>query len=675
MLPFPITVSRGDFPTLALGKAGLSMVNGGNRDGRTEEMAARTVTRTAGRTAGQGLRALALAAGAMICGLALATAARAEETVITSHGISTFGDLKLPADFTHLPYVNPDAPKGGELSESWVGGFDSMNPFSVKGRAAIGSTMMLESILTGTADEIGASYCLLCTTLEYPEDRSWVIFNLRDDIAFSDGTPLTAEDVLFSFETFRTKGLNDFRVVFNQYVAGAEVLDPHRIRFTFVEGVPTRDLPETVGGLPVFSKAHYQANGFDLAESTLKPWLGTGPYVADRIEPGRSVIYRRNPDYWGQDLPINRGQNNFDVIRYEYFSDPNAAFQAFKAGIYTFRSENSSKQWATGYDFPRMKDGTIVKAELPSGAKASGQGYVFNLRRALWQDPGVRQAIALMFNYEWSNQTLFYGLYSRITAVWENTEMAAAGTPTPEELAILQPLVDEGLLPASILTDEAVVPPVSSPDRQLDRRNLRAASALLDEAGWTVGEDGKRRNARGEVLKLEILNDDAAFERVNSPFIENLVALGLDARLVNVDGAEFENRIRNPAYDFDLITDHVGNSYIPGSELQQYYGSETADVSVFNVMGLKSPAVDRLIKVVIAAGTREEMVNSTRALDRVLRAEGFWIPQWYNSKRWVAHYDMYGHPEEMPPYVLGETSFWWYDAAKADALKAKGVLK
>lgn len=638
-------------------------------------MAARTGVRTADVAAGQGLRATGLAIGAVICGLALATAARGQEATITSHGISTFGDLKLPADFTHLPYVNPDAPKGGELSEAWVGGFDSMNPYSVKGRAAIGSTIMLESILTGTADEIGASYCLLCTTIEYPEDRSWVIFNLRDDVTFSDGTPLTAEDVLFSFDTLRTKGLNDFRVVFNQYVEGAEVLDPHRIRFTFVEGVPTRDLPETVGSLPVFSKAHYEENGFDLAESTLKPYLGSGPYVAGKIDPGRSVTYLRNKEYWGEDLPINKGQNNFDVIRYEYFADPNAAFEAFKAGVYTFRTESSSRQWATQYTFPALANGTVKKVELPSGAKAPGQAFVFNLRRGMWQDVRVRQAIGLMFNFEWTNKTLFYGLYARVTGFWENTELAATGTPTPEEIAILQPLVDEGLLPASILTDEVAMPPVSGPDRQLDRRNLRAASALLDEAGWEVGDDGKRRNAEGKLLTLEILNDNAQFDRLISPFVENLVALGIDAKLVNIDGAEMEVRTRNPNYDFDLITDHVSTSYIPGTELKQFFGAETADVSVFNSMGLKSPAVDRLIEVVIAATTREEMENATHALDRVLRAESFWIPQWYNNKHWVAYYDMYEHPEEIPPYALGETALWWYDAEKAAALKAKGVLK
>jgi microcin C transport system substrate-binding protein len=638
-------------------------------------MAARAGEQVLART-GQGFRAASLTIGALICGLALATAARGQETTITSHGISTFGDLKLPADFTHLPYANPDAPKGGELSASWTGGFDSMNPFTVKGRAAIGSSIMLESILTGTADEIGASYCLLCSTLEYPEDRSWVIFNLRPEAKFSDGSPLTAEDVLFSFETFRTKGLNDFRIIFNQYIASAEVLDPHRIKFTFVEGVPTRDLPESVGGLPVFSKAHFEANGVDLESSSLTPFLGSGAYMAGKIDPGRSVTYLRNPDYWGADLPMNKGQNNFDVIRYEYFGDPNAAFEAFKAGVYTFRTESSSKQWATSYDdLPRVKDGSIVKAELPSGAKAPGQAFVFNLRREMWQDARVRQAIGMMFNFEWTNKTLFYGLYARVTGFWENTELAASGTPTPAEVAILQPLVDEGLLPASILTDEVVLPPVSSPDRQLDRGNLRAASALLDEAGWEVGDDGKRRNAAGQLLTLEILNDNAQFDRLISPFVENLLALGIDAKLVNIDEAELEVRTRNPAYDFDLITDHISTAYIPGTELKQYFGSETSDVSVFNSMGLKSPAVDRLAEVAIAATTREEMVDATRAMDRVLRAESFWIPQWYNNQRWVAYYDMYDHPEVIPPYALGETSLWWYNAEKAAALKAKGVLK
>ena len=634
--------------------------------------AKRSVAQTWVMQRGSGLRMLA-ATAALILGLAAQTLVVRSETVIVSHGISTFGDLKLPPDFAHLPYVNPDAPKGGELSQ-WAGGtFDSLNPFSAKGLAAAGSSIMLESVLTGTADEIGASYCLLCTTIEYPEDRSWVIFNLRPEVRFSDGTPLTAEDVLFSFETFRTKGLTDFRTVFNQQIEGAEVLDPHRIKFTFREGVPTRDLPETVGGLPVFSKAHYLANNLDMEESTTIPYLGSGAYVFDRMDIGRNIVYRRNPDYWGAQLPINLGQNNFDTLRYEYFADGNAAFEGFKAGVYRFRIENSSKTWAELYDFPALNDGHVVKKTLPSGAKGSGPGFIFNLRRPNWQDPKVRQAIALMFNYEWSNQTLFYGLYDRLNSIWENTEMAAVGTPSPEEVAILQPLVDEGLLPASMLTDPAVMAPTSG-ERQLDRANLRAASALLDDAGWTVGDDGKRRNAEGQLLTLEFLNSNPQFDRVITPYVENLIALGVDARLENIDPAQYEARTRNPQYDFDIIIDAANSTYFSGAELKQYYGSETADVSVFNVAGLRSPAVDRLIEVVMAAKTREDLTVATQALDRVLRAEGFWIPQWYKADHWVAYYDMYAHPEVIPPYALGQVSLWWYDAEKAEALRAAGVL-
>lgn len=616
-------------------------------------------------------------AGGLIAGLLVLGAAgmaRAQDT-ITAHGISTFGDLQLAADFAHLPYVNPDAPKGGELIQSFTGGFDTLNPYSIKGVPAIGSNIMLETILTGTADEIGASYCLLCTTMEYPADRSWVIFNLREDITFSDGTPMTTDDVAFSYDTFLTKGLQDFRTVFAEQVDGYEILGPHRIRFNFKPGVPTRDLPESVGGLPVFSKAQFEREGIDLEASSLKPFIGSGPYVFDSMNAGKTIAYRRNPDYWGNDLPINVGQNNFDLLRWEYFGDPNAAFEAFKAGIYTFRQENSSRQWATGYEFPRIKDGTVIKDVIENDNKAPGQAFIFNLRRGAWQDPKVRQAIGLMFNYEWTNQTLFYGLYSRVESVWENSWLEAAGAPTPEEVAILQPLVDEGLLPPEILTEDAVMAPVSSVDRQLDRKNLRAASALLDEAGWETGSDGMRRNAKGEVLSIEFLNDDPAFERLIAPYVENLRALGVDAELVSIDQAQFEQRTVNPAYDFDIITDRARSNYFSGAELKQFYGSATADVSAFNKAGLKDPAVDRMIEVLMAAKTKDELTTATHALDRVLRRINFWVPQWYNSAYWVAYYDMYEHPENMPPYALGAESIWWYNAEKGEALKARGVFQ
>jgi microcin C transport system substrate-binding protein len=613
----------------------------------------------------------------MAFGLLLAagmTMAARAETVITAHGISTFGDLKYPADFAHLDYVNPDAPKGGEISQWAFGGFDSMNPYSVKGRAGALSSAVLESILATTYDEIGASYCLMCTTMEYPEDRSWVIFNLRPEVTFSDGTPLTADDVVFSYETFLTKGLTDFRTVFAQQVEGVEILGPHRVKFTFKPDVPTRDLPATVGSLPIFSKAHYEANALDMEESTLVPYLGTGAYLLDRLDVGKTLVYRRNPDYWGRDVPIARGTSNFDTIRIEYYADYNAAFEGFKAGSYTFRNEASSISWATGYDFPAVVDGHVIKTELPSGAKATGQAFLFNLRRPQLQDPRVREAIGLMFNFEWSNATLFYGLYARINSVWENSWLAATGVPSPEEVAILQPLVDQGLLDASILTDEAVMAPVSG-DRQMDRANLRKASALLDEAGWAVGSDGLRRNAEGQTLKLEFINDSQTFDRVINPYVENLRALGVDAVMTRIDNAQMESRTRPPAFDFDIAVGNARSSYFSGSELKQYYGSETADVSSFNMMGLKSPAVDALTEVVMAATNKDDLTVATMALDRVLRREMFWVPQWYKNKHTIAYYDMFEHPQNLPPYALGELDIWWYNADKAAALKAAGALR
>lgn len=614
------------------------------------------------------------AVAAFVAATVTATGAVAQEQVIVSHGISTFGELNLPADFKHLPYVNPDAPKGGEISEWAFGGFDSMNPYSVKGRAAGLSTAPYESILTTTSDEIGANYCLLCSTMEYPENRAWVIFNLRPEVKFADGSPMTAEDVKFSYETFLAKGLTDFRTILATQVESVEVLDPHRVKFTFKEGVPHRDLPADMGGLPVLSKAHYEANKLDLEESSMVPFLGTGQYVLDSFEAGKNVIWKRNPDYWGNDLPINIGRGNFDRIRLEYYGDYDAAFEAFKGGNYTFRNEASSLTWTQKYDFPAVQDGTILKVELPSGAKANGQAFVFNLRREKFQDPRVREAIGLMFNFEWSDATLFGGLYTRIDSVWENSWLEATGTPSAEEVAILQPLVDEGLLPANILTDEVVTAPTSG-ERQLDRANLRKASALLDEAGWEVGNDGLRRNAKGELLSVEFLNDSPTFDRVINPYVENLKALGVDAKMTRVDNAQMEARARPPQYDFDMVVDNARSGYISGSELKQYYGSETADVSAFNTMGLKSPAVDKLAEVVMAAKSLDDLTVATKAMDRVLRAERFWVPQWYKANHTVAYYDMFEHPETLPPYALGELDFWWYNAEKAAALKAKGALR
>lgn len=591
--------------------------------------------------------------------------------VIRAHGIGVFDELKLPADFQQLPYVNADAPKGGEIAEAIPNssGFDNYNPFTFRGRAAVLSTIMLESILTGTADEVGAAYCLLCESLEYPESRDWVIFHLRPEARFSDGTPLTAQDVLFSYETLRDKGLSSFRVVIGQQVQKAEVIDDHTIKFIFTEDYPRRDVIQSVGSLPVFSRKDFAENDRDLEQPSQAAFIGSGPYVFDSADINRKVVYRRDPEYWGKDLPINVGRHNFDRIRFEYFSDYDAAFEAFKAGEYTFRREVSSIIWATRYDFPSLQKGWVVKETLDDGNIASGQAWVLNLRRDKWQDIRVRQAIGLMFNFEWSNDALFYGLYDRVNSFWDNSDLAATGTPSPQELDLLTPLADD--LPQGILTDEVARAPASG-ERQLDRRNLRQAARLLDEAGWTVGDDGTRRNSEGRALTLEILNDSQTFDRVINPFVQNLRALGIDAHNVRVDNAEYENRKRS--HDFDLISDHLGQDAIPGAGLQQYFGSANVG-DVFNAMGLANPAIDTLIASVEAAETQADLTTRVHALDRALRSLHFWVPQWYNGHHLVAYYDQFGRPETLPPFDLGELDFWWYDKDKADKLRAEGALR
>lgn len=616
-------------------------------------------------------RSAALALTALLAGT-VAMPAQAQEGTVTSHGVSTFGNLKYPADMAHLDYVNPDAPKGGEMSIWSFGSFDSMNPYTTKGRAAGLSSVFFESMMTGTADEIDALYCLICESITYPEDRSEVTFALRDDVTFSDGSPLTAEDVVFSFELLRDKALPSFRAQLSRKVALAEAVDDHTVRYVFEPGLPTRDLIQDVGALPIFSKAFYEENDRDFEASSLEPLLGSGPYVLGRMDVGQTVVYDRNPDYWGNDHPLNVGRNNFDQIRIEYYADYNAAFEGFKGGTYTFRNEASSKIWATGYEFPAVQNGWVIKEELPNGNKATNQGWVFNLRRDKFDDPRVREAIGMMFNFEWSNDTLFYGIYDRVDSFWDNSHLEAEGLPTEAEIAILQPLVDEGLLDASILTEPAYSLPPSG-DRQLDRGNLRAASALLEEAGWIVGDDGLRRKD-GEVLTVEFLNDSQTFDRVINPFVENLKRLGVDARHTRIDNAQLESRERPPEYDFDITNAFVSTAYIPGTELRQFFGSETADVDVFNKMGLKNPAIDRLIEVVIAAENQDEMETAIKALDRALRSLKIWIPQWNKSTHTVAYYDMYGYPDPLPPYALGNLDFWWYDADKAARLESEGAL-
>ena len=608
-------------------------------------------------------------------------AADEHEKVITSHGYSFFGDLKYPADYEHFDYVNPDAPKGGEISLYAPGTFDSMNPYSRKGRAGRLSWMVYESLLGGSeatgeplpGDRYNESYGLLAEKLEYDEGKTWVIFHMRPEARFADGTPVTAQDVVFSHNLFLEQGLRSYAEAVKRRVLSAEALDDHRVKFTFAEGISRRSLIDQVGGTPVFPRKWYEENDARLDEPRLEAAPGSGPYQVKSSDVNRNIVYERNPDYWGWHLPINKGRHNFDRIRIEYFADDNAAFEAFKAGVYTFRPEGNSKTWATGYDFPAANQGHVVKEELPDGLPPTPSGFVFNLGREVLQDKRVRQAIALGFNFEWTNQSLQYGLFAQRHSFVQDTPLQAGGVPEGAELDLLKSLGD--LVPQEMLTEPAVMAHESNGDRLNDRRNLRRAMQLLDEAGWPVGDDGKRRNADGDLLTIEIpisASGSATMSAVVESFVSNLLLMGIDARFDKIDAAQYTARERDR--DYDLIFDSYVAFLEAGTGLHQRYGSQEAAFSLFNPAGLASPMVDAIIDRALESGSKEEQDVALTALDRALRHEFFMIPTWYLDKSWVAYWDMYDYPEPLPAYATGVLDFWWYDEEKAQALKDAGAL-
>ncbi|MGC1426987.1 MAG: extracellular solute-binding protein [Albidovulum sp.] len=611
----------------------------------------------------------------IVIGMWLAGAAglRAADDVVISHGYSNFGELKYPADFTHLDYVNPDAPKGGEISIWAQGGFDSFNQYARDGVPAAENTIGSESILVSTADDPYGAYCFLCTTLEYPADLTYVTFNLRDDVTFSDGSPMTADDVAFSSNLFAEQGIPEYRRIVEGFLDRVEVEGPYRITFYFNPTASVRDRVGFAGGTPVFSKAWFETNGVRLDKSTKEPFMSTGPYVLGSFKFNSQIVYARNPNYWGNDVPFNKGRNNFDRIRVEYFADGDAAFEGFKAGDYTFRTESSSQDWATGYDFSGVDKGWVLRKEIPDGNVGTRLSWVFNLNRPNWQDPRVRDAIGMLFNSEWSKQTLQYGLYERPVSFWSNTDLAASGVPDEGELALLRPLVESGLFDASILTDEARVPVANDASKNRPARSIvRQAGALLEEAGWVTGSDGLRRNAAGEVLTLTFIQYSPTYDRFINPFIENLALVGVQGKLERIDISQYVERRRSG--DFDLANQGFAMNFEPSIGLEQWFASKTADDSSRNLMRLKNPGIDQLISKVIETTSLEEMKVSVRALDRALRSIGFDIPLWYNPDTWVAYYDMYRHPDNLPPLLVGEMDFWWYDADQAAKLKAAGAL-
>lgn len=630
------------------------------------------------------LRATVLGLGAVatLTGLAV-TSARAQDPAqtIVSHGYSFYGDLAYPADFSHFAYVNPDAPRGGEVSMWAPGTFDSMNPYTRQGRAGRYSWSLYESLLetsgpfgdSAPADVYGEYYCLLCERLEYPPSKDWVIFHLRPEARFSDGTPLTAHDVIFTHNLFLEQGLPSYAEAVRFRITEAEALDDHTVRFVFREGISRRSLIDQVGATPVMSQAWFERTGARLDQSRLETSPGSGPYVLDSFEINRRIVYRRNPDYWGWHLPNNVGRHNFDVVRIEYFADDSAAFEAFKTGEYTLRAEGNSRQWAVGYDFPAVTRGDVVRATFPDGTPPTATGFVFNLARPQFADPRVREAVSLAYNFEWTNQQLQYGLMSQRSSFSQGTRLEAQGLPEGDELALLQSFGD--LVPAALLNEPAVMAHSSSANTLQDRANLRRANRLLEDAGWEVGADGQRRNAQGQVFRIELpyaSSSSATLESIIESFVQNLRALGIDARPQRIDPAQYTLRSRDR--DYDMVFDQYPAFMDVGTGLMQRFGSEAAD-DVFNPAGLRSPLVDAIINAALMAPGPDERDTALRALDRVLRWERFMVPVWYNAESWYAYWDMYRHPETLPDFAVGALDFWWFDADAAAALRARGALR
>jgi len=592
---------------------------------------------------------------AAVLAITLGAAAAAAEP---RHGISVFGDLKYPADFTQFDYVKPDAPKGGRISLIGpvpIETFDSFNGYILRGDPVQGFELMFDSLMARATDEPDAMYGLVAKTADVADDRKSVTFALRPEAKFADGTPLTAEDVCDSFRLLSTEGHERIRITIRD-VEACEVLGPHELRYRF-KGERTRDLPLTVAGLPIFSKAYYAK--VDFTKSTLEPPLGSGPYKVKGFQQGEYVAYGRREDYWAKDLPVNKGRFNFDEVRFEYFRERTAAFEALKAGKLDLREEYTSRDWATGYDFPALNDGRVVKVELPDETPSGAQGFFFNLRREKFQDIRVRQALNLAFDYEWTNKNLFFSLYKRTASFFELSPLKAEGVPPPDELALLEPF-RKTLRPE--VFGEAIVPPVSDGSGQ-DRKLLREASRLLDEVGWA--QDGTvRKNAKGETLDIEFLITSPVFERILGPYVKNLKLLGLNATIRTVDEAQYQSRTES--YDYDVVSSRFMAGLTPGDGLRIFFGSESASrPGTFNMSGVASPEIDALIDKVVEAKTRAELDVAGRALDRVLRAEQFWVPNWHKGSHWLAYWDKFGRPEVKPKYDRGILDTWWYDEAKA----------
>lgn len=577
-----------------------------------------------------------------------------------SHGLAMHGDLKYAADFKHFDYVNPDAPKGGAIKLAGRGGYDTFNPFVVKGRAPAGLNRVYETLMVSSADEPFSKYGLLAETVETPEDRSWVAFTLRKDARWHDGKPITVEDVIWTFQALKTKGRPFYRYYYSN------VQDPVRIgertvKFSFTENI-NRELPLIVGELPVLPKHFWEGRNFEA--TSLEPPLGSGPYRIAKFEADRHVVYERVPDYWGANQPTQKGFSNFDSIRFDYYRDSTVMIEALKSGAFDFRAENSSKAWATAYEVPALRDNMLVKTTFDHNRPAGMQGFVMNQRRTKFVDPRVRQALSYAFDFEWSNKALFYGQYVQTRSYFDNSELASVGVPKGDVLAILEKY--RGRVPDEVFTTP-FEPPKTDGSGNI-RSNLRTALKLLKEAGWTVDPKTKKLTHResGEVMSFEILLISPLFERIALPFTRNLKRLGVDASVRTVDSAQYKGRLDK--FDFDMIVGSWGQSASPGNEQRDSWGSEAADRNASrNLSGVKNPVLDELIDLVISAPDRKSLVTRVRALDAVLQRQHLVIPQWHTPYDRLVFWNRFGQPAVTPDQGT-QFNAWWIDPKKDAAL-------
>jgi microcin C transport system substrate-binding protein len=605
------------------------------------------------------IRSTMLAAAVLAATAGLALAAEVEP----AHGIAMHGDLKYPPGFAHFEYANPEAPKGGTITYSAIGTFDSLHPYILRGQSAAGLGVVWETLTQRSNDEAFSEYGLLAETIEMPEDRSWVAFTLRPEARWHDGEPVTVGDVIWSLEALKTKGHPFYRAYYAN-VTSAREEGERRVVFEF-DGVINRELPLIVGQMPILPRHYWETRDFEA--STLEPPLGSGPYRISRVDPGRSITYERVADYWGADLPVNRGRHNYDRIRYEYFRDSNVALEAFKAGQYDFRVENTARLWATAYTGPAVDAGLIKREEIADESGTGLQGYVFNTRRAIFADPRVREALAYAFDFEWSNQTLFFDQYARSYSYFSNTELAATELPDERELALLEPF--RGQLPEEVFT--AVYDPPSTDGSGDLRGNLRTAFEMLQEAGWEVDRSTRKlvNTETRQPMRFEILLVNPAFERISGPFLRNLERLGIDATMRTVDTAQYQNRM--DAFDFDMAVAVWGQSLSPGNEQRDFWSCEAAETpGSRNYAGICDPAVDAMIDAVITADDRESLVAATRALDRVLLHGHYVIPHWYSPVTRVAYWDKFARPAIDPRYGL-DLQAWWVDEVRADQVVSR----